>query len=115
MSEQMTMDTAELVSLIRDYLLRSDSGSGSTLSLNRRQATDYYLGRLDGRAPEPGLSQQLGGDVADMDFYFGIPGDIPIVGDFNNDGCDTVGIYRNGRVFIKNSLGTGPAERAHAV
>jgi hypothetical protein len=40
-------------------------------------------------------------------FYFGNPGDIPIPGDFNGDGCDTVSIYRPSvtRFFIINALG----------
>jgi len=49
------------------------------------------------------------GDPA-LTFFYGMAGDIPIVGDWTNDGCDTLGIYRNGRVFIKNTLGTGVAD-----
>ena len=42
-----------------------------------------------------------------VEFYFGNPGDVPIAGDFNGDGCDTVSVYRasEGRVFIVNRLG----------
>ena len=45
--------------------------------------------------------------VADIRFFFGNAGDIPLAGDFNGDGCDTVSIYRpsQGRVFIINQLG----------
>ena len=39
-----------------------------------------------------------------------ISGDIPIAGDWNNDGCDTFGIYRNAKVFLRNSLDTGVAD-----
>jgi glucose/arabinose dehydrogenase len=31
---------------------------------------------------------------ADFDFFFGNPGDTPFTGDFNGDGTDTVGLYR---------------------
>jgi hypothetical protein len=45
--------------------------------------------------------------VADIRFFFGNPGDIPLAGDFNADGCDTVSIYRpaTSQVFIINKLG----------
>ncbi|MGI9647894.1 MAG: malectin domain-containing carbohydrate-binding protein, partial [Acidimicrobiia bacterium] len=42
-------------------------------------------------------------------FFFGVAGDIPVAGDWNGDGCDTLGIYRNGEVFLRNSLSTGVA------
>jgi hypothetical protein len=45
--------------------------------------------------------------IADITFFFGNPGDLPIAGDFNNDGCDTVSIYRpsEARFYIINQLG----------
>ena len=30
---------------------------------------------------------------ADIQLFFGDPGDIPIVGDWDGDGCDTLGVY----------------------
>jgi hypothetical protein len=52
----------------------------------------------------PGLYRQSDGfvylrnsntqGVADITFFFGNPGDVPIAGDFNGNGCDTVSIYR---------------------
>jgi hypothetical protein len=62
---QATSDS-ELVTLLREYLGRSENGPGSTLAENRDQATDYYLGRLTGRATTDGLSDQISGDQADM-------------------------------------------------
>ena len=43
-----------------------------------------------------------------MAFFFGNPGDIPMAGDFNNDGCDTVSIYRPAeqRFYVINTLGS---------
>ena len=37
-------------------------------------------------------------------FYFGVPGDRPFAGDWDGDGIDTVGIYRNGtgQIFYTN-------------
>ena len=45
---------------------------------------------------------------ADIRFFFGNPGDIPLAGDFNKDGCDTVSIYRpsEARIYVINKLGS---------
>jgi predicted outer membrane repeat protein len=42
-------------------------------------------------------------------FYFGNPGDYPIMGDWDCDGIDTVGMYRqsNGLVYLRNSNSQG--------
>ncbi|MGB7859135.1 MAG: VanW family protein [Acidimicrobiia bacterium] len=49
---------------------------------------------------------------AEFSYGFGSPGDKPFVGDFDNDGIDTVGLHResNGRVYFRNSLSTGFAD-----
>jgi hypothetical protein len=50
--------------------------------------------------------------VGEIFYYFGVPGDIPIAGDWDGDGCDSLGIYRNGKVFLRDKLRTGrPAVR----
>ena len=43
--------------------------------------------------------------VADLTFWFGIVGDVPIAGDWDGDGDDTLSIYRpsEGRVYIINT------------
>ncbi len=45
--------------------------------------------------------------VADIRFFLGNPSDIPLAGDFNNDGCDTLSLYRPStqEFFIINELG----------
>ncbi|NNC43847.1 MAG: hypothetical protein HKO03_11480, partial [Acidimicrobiia bacterium] len=45
-------------------------------------------------------------------FYYGIPGDTPLVGDWDCDGTDTVGMYRrsNGFVYLRNSNDFGVAD-----
>ncbi len=42
-------------------------------------------------------------------FYFGTPGDIPIIGDWDCDGDDTPGLYRqsDGFVYLRNTNDTG--------
>ncbi|NNC90943.1 MAG: CHRD domain-containing protein [Acidimicrobiia bacterium] len=53
---------------------------------------------------------QLG---ADESFFFGVPGDIPFLGDWDGDGVDTPGLYRpaNGFAYISNRREFGIAER----
>jgi hypothetical protein len=54
---------------------------------------------------------QLG---ADESFYFGVPGDIPFLGDWDGDGVDTPGLYRpaDGFAYISNRRGFGIAEQS---
>ena len=44
---------------------------------------------------------------ADRQFFFGNPSDVPLAGDFNGTGCDTVSMYRPStqQFFIVNALG----------
>lgn len=39
---------------------------------------------------------QLRADVIDHVFLYGAPGDLGVVGDWNGDGIDTIGVYRHG-------------------
>jgi hypothetical protein len=48
--------------------------------------------------------------IAEISFFFGVGGDLPLVGDWDGNGCDTVGIYRNGQAFLTNGLVTAAAE-----
>jgi hypothetical protein len=45
-------------------------------------------------------------------FYFGNPGDYPIMGDWDCDNIDTPGLYRqsDGYVYLRNSNTQGPAD-----
>jgi len=65
------------------------------------------------------IMNELGADggglgAADYSFEFGNPGDQPFVGDFDGDGIDSVGLYRqtSGFVYFRNSLTTGVADLA---
>jgi hypothetical protein len=50
--------------------------------------------------------------AADKDYLFGDPGDVPFVGDFDNDMVDTIGLYRasTGFVYFRNTQTTGTAD-----
>lgn len=45
-------------------------------------------------------------------FYYGVPGDLPFMGDWNGDGIATPGLYRQstGFVYLRDSNDTGPAD-----
>jgi hypothetical protein len=48
--------------------------------------------------------------VADVAITYGIPGDVPIAGDWNGNGIDTVGVYRDGEFCLHNSNTSGYAD-----
>jgi hypothetical protein len=39
-----------------------------------------------------------------------LPGDLPVVGDWDGDGVDTIGVYRQGQFLLRNSNRPGPAD-----
>ena len=45
--------------------------------------------------------------TADVLFLHGITGDIPAIGDWNGDGVDTTGMYRNGMYYLRYSNTNG--------
>ncbi len=51
--------------------------------------------------------------AATFSYLFGDPGDTPFAGDFDGDGVDTVGLYREsaGLVFLRNRHTSGAADR----
>ncbi len=48
--------------------------------------------------------------IANAEFFYGTAGDVPVAGDWNGDGTDTIGIYRNGTFFLRNSNNSGFAD-----
>lgn len=50
--------------------------------------------------------------AAEFFYDFGNPGDVTFVGDFDGDGIDTIGLYRQstGFVYFRNTLTSGPAD-----
>jgi calcineurin-like phosphoesterase family protein len=51
---------------------------------------------------------------ADIGINYGQGGDYPISGDWNGDGVDTIGVYRNGSFLLRNSNTVGFADLAFA-
>ena len=48
--------------------------------------------------------------IADVAINYGLPGDYPVVGDWDGNGTTTIGIYRNGTFYLRNSNTLGFAE-----
>jgi 6-phosphogluconolactonase (cycloisomerase 2 family) len=48
--------------------------------------------------------------IADTEFFYGTANDLPIAGDWNGDGIDTIGVFRDGQFFLRNSNDTGFAD-----
>ena len=47
---------------------------------------------------------------ADIAINYGMPGDYPVVGDWDGDGDATIGIYRNGSFYLRNDNSIGFAD-----
>lgn len=49
---------------------------------------------------------------ADLEFFYGNPGDRVLAGDWDGDGDDTIGAYRpsNGTLYINLENSSGPAD-----
>lgn len=45
-----------------------------------------------------------------LSFFYGMAGDQVFVGDWDGDGRDSLGISRNGKMFLRNANSTGPAD-----
>ncbi|MFN8419140.1 MAG: PQQ-dependent sugar dehydrogenase [Anaerolineae bacterium] len=58
------------------------------------------------------LSNSNSSPQVDYSFILGNPSDTPIVGDWDGNGADSVGVFRpsNGLIYIKNTLSTGFAD-----
>jgi uncharacterized delta-60 repeat protein len=82
-----------------------DADGCDTVSLYRPSEQRFYIINELGAA-----DQGLG--AADYSFIFGNPGDKPFVGDFDNDGLDTIGLHREstGLIYFRNTNTQGIAD-----
>jgi hypothetical protein len=62
--------------------------------------------------PQSGQWHLEGSDGNIVSFYFGNPGDYPFIGDWDGDGIETPGLYRqtDGYVYLRNSNSQGAAD-----
>lgn len=100
------------------FVMNADgSGTGTNLTNNPAFDTDpawqplnpYPAGLFD---PATGMWHLRGRDGHITSFYYGNPGDTPMMGDWNCDGVDTPGLYRqsDGHVYLRNSNTQGSAD-----
>lgn len=73
-------------------------GDGDTIGIYRDSDRQWYLRN----------SNDAG--VSDLSFPYGDPSDVPITGDWNGDGVDTPGIYRDNSFYLRNSNSAGFAD-----
>ena len=81
------------------------NGDGcDTLSIYRPENQTFYIMNELGK-DEGGLG------AAEYSFMFGNPGDSPVAGDWDGDGVDEIGLYREttGFLYYRNTLTTGVA------
>jgi Tol biopolymer transport system component len=102
-----------------DIFVMDSDGGGAAVNLTNHPAHDrepdwqplnpYPVGLTD---PSTGLWHLRAPSAAVSSFYFGDPGDLPMMGDWNGDGVDTPGLYRqsDGFVYLRNSNTQGIAD-----
>jgi len=91
------------VPLVGDF---DGDGRDSVSIWRASEATVYIINELGENGKGLG--------AAEYSFSFGNKGDQPFVGDFDGDGIDTIGLYRQstGFVYFRNSLTTGIADHS---
>jgi hypothetical protein len=86
-----------------------DSSAGGADAFVRKYAPPPTVGLVD---PVTGVWHLRNSVGAVTSFFFGNPGDYPFMGDWNCDGVDTPGLYRqsDGFVYLRNSNTQGVAD-----
>ncbi|MDX1744503.1 MAG: hypothetical protein R3324_01080, partial [Halobacteriales archaeon] len=82
------------------------NGDGcDTVSIYRPSEAKFYIINELG-------SDEKGLGAADYSFFYGVPGDVPFVGDWTGDGIDTPGLRRDsdGFVYLRNTNTQGVAD-----
>jgi len=90
----------------------TDNKTGSHDAACLHVAPPVASPRSSGRLSSAGwfLADTLMASAASHSFVYGTSGDIPIVGDWNGDGHDSIGVFRNGIWYLRNTLTSGVAD-----
>ncbi len=90
-------------------------GVGADTSSRVARAAELETGNTDVGLFDPGSGRWhvRYRDGSINSFYYGTPGDLPLLGDWDCDGTDTVAMYRptSGFVYLRNSNQEGVADR----
>jgi chitodextrinase len=125
-----SVDVTSLVTGSGVYDLALTTSSTATLNFNSREAASNQpqlvvetevgapppTGDLDTTGvfrPSNGLLYLKNSNTsgfADVAINYGLPGDYPVVGDWDGDGTATIGIYRDGYFYLRNSNTIGFAD-----
>lgn len=76
--------SSEAYTIVREF-------EKDTIGVFRQNGSAWYL-RNSNASGSPDISSD-----------FGFPGDYPVVGDWDGNGTDTIGVYRNGVFYLSNS------------
>jgi uncharacterized delta-60 repeat protein len=79
----------------------------SIVQRGRRVATPGSYRSADGLVY---LRNSTDTGFANVDFFFGSTNDTPVSGDWDGNGEDSIGVFRNGVFFLKNITATGVAD-----
>jgi serine protease len=80
----------------------TSTNGGDTIGVFRRSNATFYL-RNSNTAGAPDITKKLGATT-----------DYPVVGDWDGNGTDTIGLYRNGVFYLSNSNTTGQIDLTFA-
>jgi subtilisin family serine protease len=98
---------------------RLDAGAAvEQLRLMMEAGAENCVGQMASSAPYTSIQTNAGlwrlhrGPAQVASFYFGVPGDFGFMGDWNCDGIDTPGLYRqsDGYVYLRNTNTQGVAD-----
>jgi Tol biopolymer transport system component len=107
------------ISPAREIFVMNVDGSGTPINLTNNPASDsdpawqplnpYPAGLVD---PATGIWRLRDATGEVRTFYYGNPGDVPFMGDWDGDGVDTPGLYRqsDGYVYLRNTNTEGIAD-----
>lgn len=77
--------------------------------------TDWPMDTVGAFEPNIGLWVLRNSAGVETSFSFGNPGDQPLMGDWNCDGVDTPGVFRDGTAALRNANSAGPATRTFLI
>jgi sugar phosphate isomerase/epimerase/glucose/arabinose dehydrogenase/regulation of enolase protein 1 (concanavalin A-like superfamily) len=112
----VSQESANIAYYVLEYDLAADGEDFATTGyefLTGEEAGEPSQPDPEPVPPSPGRGFYLndGWDIwADHEFSFGRPGDSVIVGDWDGDGTDTLGVRRGNAYFLSNSLFGGNAD-----
>jgi len=99
-----TVDYNNNRSVVGDHLLLFGTTGDKPLIGRWKQGTAHRMGIFRANGTSGSFALESNGnniwDSGDTSFFFGAATDLPFAGDFNGDGVDEIGVFRNGTWFV---------------